>query len=193
MLVKVLDQNRVKILMEDQDIEQYDLPFEKLNYDDPYARAFIFNLIEKTYDQTGLNFRDSRLIVEVVPGFSKSYYILLTKLEKEGDEKIEFDKCEPIESEMYIFRLKNGYDALRIIKRAEELFPEKSSLYLLNDHFYFTMNFKTEKLKKEQFNNDIKKLEEFGFRCRYHYVNESILKEWGTLIAGPDILFKMDQ
>ncbi len=192
MLVKVLDENRVKILMEDQDIEQYDLPFEKLNYDDPYSRAFIYNLIEKTYDQTGLNFRDSRLIIEVVPGFSRSYYILLTKIEKEGKEKIEFDKSESVETEMYVFRLECAYDVLRLLKQVGTFYPEKSTLYLLNNHFYLTLNFGPETVKKEEFGRYIKGLEEFGFRCRYHYANESILKEWGTLIAGPDAALELN-
>ncbi|MBQ7034576.1 MAG: adaptor protein MecA [Clostridia bacterium] len=193
MLVKVLDENRVKILMEDQDIEQYDLPFEKLNYDDPYSRAFIYNLIEKTYDQTGLNFRDSRLIIEVVPGFSRSYYILLTKIEKEGEEKIEFDKSESVETEMYVFRLECGYDVLQFIKQIGEFYPEKSALYLLNDHFYLTLSFGADAVKKEEFGRYIKRLEEFGFRCRYHYANESILKEWGMLIAGPDVVMQLNK
>lgn len=193
MLVKVLDENRVKILMEDQDIEQYDLPFEKLNYDDPYSRAFIYNLIERTYDQTGLNFRDSRLIIEVVPGFSRSYYILLTKIEKEGKEKIEFDKSESVETEMYVFRLECGYDVLQFIKQMGEFYPEKSVLYLLNDHFYLTLSFGADAVKKAEFRHYIKRLEEFGSRCRYHYANESILKEWGALIAGPDVTMRLNK
>ncbi|MBR4086825.1 MAG: adaptor protein MecA, partial [Clostridia bacterium] len=79
--MKVLDENRVKILIEDQDIELYDLPFEKINYDDRYSRAFIMELLQKTYEETGVNFCECKVMVEVIPGVSNSYYILLSKIE----------------------------------------------------------------------------------------------------------------
>ena len=186
MLVKVLDENRVKILMEDQDIEIYDLRFEKLNYEDPLSRAFIYELIRKTSDQTGVNFQDCRVMIEVVPGVSRTYYILLTKMEQEGEEKIEFDKAVRTATEMYIFRVDRGSDVLKFFKHMRQFRPETSALYLYQNHYYTMLSFAPPVTITPEFALFLLRLEEFGGRCRYHYINESLLREWGELLLGPD-------
>ncbi|MBQ7935131.1 MAG: adaptor protein MecA [Clostridia bacterium] len=186
MLVKVLDENRVKILMEDQDIDLYDLPFEKLNYDDPFSRAFIYELIQITYDQTGVNFQDCRLMIEVVPGVSRTYYILLTKMQLEGREKIEFDKADRTELEMYIFRVERGSDVLKFFRSLKTHQPEKSDLYFYNGSYYIALSFPPHFSNDPAFLRFLHCLEEFGGRCRFRYTNESILREWGERLLGPD-------
>lgn len=186
MLVKALDENRVKILVEDRDIDRYDLPFEKLNYDDPNSRAFICELIEKAYDQTGINFQDCRLMIEVIPGVSRSYYILLTKIMRDGDEKIEFDKADRIESEMYIFKIDQGSEVLRFFQFLTKKPPQKSDLYFYNQSFYIALSFEPYVVEKEDFRWFLHRLEEFGEHCRFQYSNEALLREWGERLLGPD-------
>ena len=186
MLVKVLDQNRVKILMEDQDIEFYGLPFEKINYDDPHSRAFIYELIQKTYDQTGVDFQDCRVMIEVIPGFSGAYYILLSKIDCEGQGRIEFDKAERADSEVYVFRLKRGIDVLRFFEFMQEFRPEISELYFYKNDYYVMMTYAAHLTVKEEFLHFLACLEEYGGRCRYQYENEALLKEWGVLLFGPN-------
>ncbi len=186
MLVKVLDENRVKILMEDQDIDFYGLPFEKINYDDPLSRTFIYELIQKTYDETGVNFQDCRVMIEVVPGVSRTYYILLSKMDADGLEKIEFDKADRTDVEVYIFRLNCGADVLKLIDKLERYRPERSELYYYGDCYYLVLSFPSYLTAKPEFSLFLMQLEEYGGRCRYHYTNESLLREWGRLLLGPD-------
>ncbi len=186
MLVKVLDENRVKILMEDQDIEFYGLPFEKINYDDPLSRAFIYDLIQKTYDQTGVNFQDCRVMIEVVPGVSRTYYILLTKIQREGREKIEFDKADRVDTEVYIFKIDHGSDVLKFFRSMMQFRPDISELYSYKNCYYVTLTFSASLTVKPEFALFLMQLEEYGGRCRYHYINESLLKEWGELLLGPN-------
>ncbi len=186
MLVKVLDENRVKILMEDQDIDFYGLPFEKINYDDPLSRTFIYELIQKTYDETGVNFQDCRVMIEVVPGVSRTYYILLSKMDADGLEKIEFDKADRTDVEVYIFRLNCGADVLNLIDKLERYRPERSELYYYGDCYYFVLSFPSYLTARPEFSLFLMQLEEYGGRCRYHYCNESLLREWGRLLLGPD-------
>lgn len=193
MLVKVLDENRVKILMEDQDIEFYGLPFERINYDDPLSRSFIYDLIQKTYDQTGVNFQDCRVMIEVVPGVSRSYYILLTKIDREGREKIEFDKADRTDTEVYIFRIERGSDVLNFFGRMKQFRPETSELYRYQSSYYITLSFPANLTVRSEFTLFLVQLEEYGGRCRYHYINESLLKEWGDLLAGPNVYDELNE
>ncbi len=186
MLVKVLDENRVKILMEEQDIDQYDLPFEKIDYDDPVSKAFLFELIQKTYDETGMNFQDGRLMVEVIPGVSRSYYILLTRIKSDGEEKIEFDKTEQYEAEMYIFRVEHGRDVIRFFDACYAFHPKASQVYYYSDSYYITLSFHPHQISDKGFAPFIQHLEEYGKRCRYHYINGAILQEKGEKIISPN-------
>ena len=179
MLVKALDENRVKILIEDRDIDYYDLPFEKLTYEEPTSRAFIYELLEKAYDQTGVNFMDCRLMIEVIPGVSRSYYILLTKILRDGDEKVEFDKADRSESEMYIFKIDRGSEVIRFFQYLKMTPPEKSDLYFYNNAFYIALSFPMYETKKKEFQWFLHGLEEHGERCRFRYSNEALLREWG--------------
>lgn len=193
MLLKALGENSVKVLMEDQDIERYNLPFEKLNYDDPHSRAFIYELIKKSYEQTGINFQDCRLMVEVIPGFSRAYYILITKLDGEGSEEIEFDKAEVGEPETLTFRLENAMQVYRFFEILEQTPPQKSTLYYYNGSYYTVLEFSVNNTLANDMNLKLKQLEEYGGRCRYCYENEAFLTEKGEYLAGPDVfrqLFK---
>ena len=193
MLVKVLDENRVKILMEDQDIEFYGLTFEKINYDDPLSRAFIYDLIQKTYDQTGVNFQDCRVMIEVVPGVSRAYYILLTKIKKEGRDRIEFDKAERADTEAYVFKFDDGLSVLRFFRNMTQFQPDVSELYCYNNSYYVSLLFPASVAIKPDFISFLMQLEEYGGRCRYQYINESLLKEWGELLLGPDAWETLNQ
>ncbi len=186
MLVKVLDENRVKILMEDQDIAYYDLPFEKLNYDDPVSKAFIYDLIRKTYEHTGVDFKNCRVMIEVIPGVSGAYYVLLTRMEQSGEEKIEFDKTECCDREMFIYKLEHAFQIPLFFKRFINHPPEGSRLYRYGNAYYAVVSFSPNKAKDEEFSALLLSLEEFGNRCRFHYMNEGLLKEWGDCILDKD-------
>lgn len=188
MLLKVLDENRVKILIEDQDIVLYDLPFEKINYDDRYSRAFIMELLQKTYEETGLNFCECKVMVEVIPGVSNSYYILLSKIEGNGEKQIEFDKAESSENDAYIFCLKTAEDLIRFLKQIHLFYPIKNDVYFFNDSYYVLLNFTPQVTSKNEFGLFLSKMEEYGERCKFKIINEAVLKEWGELLAGPNAL-----
>ncbi len=186
MLLKVLDRDRVKILMEDQDVDFYDLPFEKLDYDDPISKAFLYDLIQKTYDQTGVNFMDSCLMIEVIPGVSRSYYVLLTRMKSDGTEKVAFDKADRAELEMYLFRLEHGKDVLKFFQQLKEHPPERSELYYYRNRYYAALSFSPHTVDSNGFSDALAHLSEYGERCCFHYVNESVLREWGERLSGPD-------
>lgn len=188
MLLKVLDENRVKILIEDQDIALYDLPFEKINYDDRYSRAFIMELLQKTYEETGMNFCECKVMVEVIPGVSNSYYILLSKIDGEGDRQIEFDKAEPLENDAFIFTMKTADELMRFLKQIDLFYPIKNEVYFYYDAYYVLLHFTPQIASKNEFGYFLSKMEEYGERCKFKVINEAVLMEWGDLLAGPNAL-----
>lgn len=188
MLLKVLDENRVKILIEDQDIEFYDLPFDKIDYDDRHSQAFIMELLEKTYEETGVNFCECKVMVEVIPGVSNSYYILLSKMEGSGDRKIEFDKAEISENDTYIFCLETAEKLIVFLGKLGSVYPIKSEVYFYNDLYYVLLNFSPQLTSTDAFGFFLNKMAEYGKRCTFKVINEAVLKEWGELLMGTNAL-----
>ncbi len=186
MLVKVLDERRVKILIEDQDVSVYNLPFEKLNYDDPYSKSFIYDLIRKTYEQTGIDFQDCCVMIEVIPGFARSYFILLTKMEEDGEKKVEFDKAERSEPEVYIYKMDRGGEVLRFFSSLNAYQPEISELYYYEGHYYVVLTFPPHVVAEKGFLLFLEQLNEFAHRCKYRYYNSGLLSEWGEVLATPN-------
>lgn len=188
MRVKVLDSQKVKILIEDQDILEYNLPFEKINYDDQYSKAFICDLIRKTYEQTGINFRDARVMIEVIPGVARSYYVVLTKVQSDGNEQIEFDKTERSEPDVYVFKLDRGGDVFRFFSIVKAACPDTSELYYYDNRFYAVLSFMPHVSNDKAFLELMNLLAEFADRCQYRYVNSGLLAEWGELISAPNAI-----
>ncbi len=193
MLVKVLDERRVKILIEDYDVAVYNLPFEKLNYDDPSSKSFIYELIKKTYEETGIDFQDCRVMIEVVPGVARSYYVLLTKMDSNEGEQIEFDKAERSEPEVYIYKLNRGGDVFRFFSTLKVYEPEISELYYYNESYYAVLVFAPHIANQEGFKRFLEYLDEFAYRCKYRYDNVGLLAEWGRLIAAPNAYEMMNR
>lgn len=188
MLLKVLDENRVKVLMEEDDIDFFDLPFEKLNYDDPYSRSFIYDLFKKTYEQTGVDFKNCRVMIEVIPGVSKAYYILLSKMKDEAGEQIEFDKAELTETDQYIYSFDSAENVFFFVDQIRRFFPQRIDLYSYNSKYYMVLCFLPAVTQKHEFGILLSELEEFGERCKFKYENEAVLVEWGIHIIGSDVM-----
>ena len=189
MLLKILDQDRVKILMEEQDIEQYGLPFEKLNYDDPYSRSFIYELIQKTYDETGIDLSESRVMIEVVPGVERAYFILISRIKEKGEQRIEFDKAELPEMDQYIFVFADAMAVLQFIDWVQSTYPLECVVYYYNQKYYAVLSYGYNTLKEKGFERELRRMEEFGTRCEYQYINSAILKEFGDELLDGNQLF----
>ncbi len=187
MLVKVLDENRIKILMEDQDVDLYNLPFERINEEETAVRSFIYDLLEKAREETGIDLNNSSLMVEVIPGVSRSYYILITRIPGEGNEKIEFEHNLSFEPEMYLFLIDNGSDLLCFINQLKLYPPEKIEVFYFQKKYYVMFSYDQRRLESYGFSSFLLRLEEFGKRCRFHSINIGLLREWGEQIDVLDL------
>ena len=56
MLLKVIDKDKVKVLIEDKDLEEYRVTFENIDSDDASSREFLLMLLNEIYSSTGVNF-----------------------------------------------------------------------------------------------------------------------------------------
>ena len=178
MLFKVINNDKVKILIEKEDIKN----FEKICFDNDCedTKKAIAVLLIGIYEQTGLNFLNNSVFVESVKGYSDTYYIIITRL-KECNK----NNSDSEEVDMYLFIIENIEDILDLSKKfiAKDVSLKYSRLYRYKNKLYIGLYFTPEEIAKKDFDKLISSIEKDYTRCRWSILNDVILNEWGSLIC----------
>ncbi len=186
MLLKVIDKDKVKVLIEDKDLEEYSVTFENLDSNDASSREFLLMLLNEIYSNTGLNFLQSKVLVEAIPGISNSYYIIITRLSPSSDNTVNIDKTAKADEDMYLFELyspENIFDIAGVFEKNKDIKISATRMYKYRGKYYFTVDFPPETVSGERFYIIIKSITEFCVKCKWSLINEALLEEWGELIA----------
>lgn len=184
MKIKKLSENRVKVLIESQDIARYRVPYHRLNTADEHSAEFIYLLLVKIKEQTGISFLECSVLLEASPACGGNYYITVTggpesdgwQLRKEGGESEECRIFSPR-------RLQDLGRAIKIFDRFPFLRPEGSALYKYGGTYYCVLDFSPVQMAHKEFDLLILQLSEFMTPCKGSAENEGVLLERGTLIS----------
>ncbi len=134
MKIENIGQNKLKILLNDQDMIQYNISYDQLDYNDSDTKKLVLQLLNVAKSETGFDAAAGKLFIEVFPdvdGGCIFYFTLLTGEKKKGNEKnilinpfiFEFDNINCLSSVVCVLFLQYSH---RIYK---------SSLYLINDRY----------------------------------------------------------
>ncbi len=179
MLFKVINNDKVKILIEKNDIKN----FEKIRFDSNCedTKNAIAILLLGIYEQTGLNFLNNSVLIESVKGYSDTFYVVITRL----DESKNNNFSDTDEVDMYLFILDNIEDVMDLSKLfiSNNTSLKCSKLYRYKDKLYICLYFSPEQIAKSDFDKLIKSIEKLYTRCRWSILNDVILNEWGTLVC----------
>lgn len=184
MQLKVIDKNKVKILFEDKDFDEFTVPEDITDCNDSVSREFILKLLGEIYLQTGINFLSSKVLIEVVPGVSTAFYIIITRLQnQETDRNQTLLKAD---EDMYLFKLcqaENIFDISECIKNKNSLKIGESKLYKYKNKYYLAIYFPPETVSDSNFGGLIKKITAYSEKCKWNILNEPILEEHGELLV----------
>lgn len=186
MLLKVIDKDKVKVLIEDKDLEKYGITYDNLDSEDDSSRELLLMLFNEIYSSTGVNFLESRVLVEVIPGVSNSYYIIITRLSPSSDRAVNIDKTAKADEDMYLFELycpENIFDIAGVFKKNKDIKIGATRMYKYKDKYYFTVDFPPETVSGDRFYMIVKCITEFSAKCKWSIINEALLEEWGELLA----------
>ena len=186
MLLKVIDKDKVKVLIEDKDLEKYGITYDDLDSEDDSSREFLLMLLNEIYSSTGVNFLESRVRVEVIPGISNSYYIIITRLSPSSDNAVNIDKTAKADEDMYLFELycpENIFDIAGVFKKNKDIKISTTRMYKYRGKYYFTVDFPPETVSGDRFYMIVKRITEFSTKCKWSIINEALLEEWGELLA----------
>ena len=178
LIYKVINSDKIKILIEKNEIKNIEnICFDNANEDTKNAIAI---LLIGIYEQTGLNFLNSSILIESVKGYSDTFYVMITRLETKTNKSSESDEVD-----MYLFKL-NGieeiFDFTSFFVKNHSIL-KSSRLYKYKNGLYVCLYLVQEKNNENDTTNLILSIEKKYLRCRWSILNDVILNEWGALIC----------
>ena len=188
MQMKVIDYDKVKVLVEPKDYCNIKNIENITDYTQKSTREFVLKLMQEIYLQTGINFLSSKVLLETVSGGASSFYIIITRLENESTP----DNPIPLKADedMYLFELygvENIFNLIKLIKNSKQLKTGENRLFKYKDKYYLAVNFSAETVSMSEFEKFIVKSGEYCKRCKWSLLSEAFLKEWGEEVLNSPI------
>lgn len=177
MYIKVLNNNKVKVIVEKDDIED----FETIDFDSccENTKNAVAVLLVGIFEQTGLNFFDSKIMIETLKAGCQSYYVIITRITK--CESHNNHLTDSGEANMYLYKLNYIEDAIDIAEliKSDSNIVKYSKLYKYQNQFYLCLYLNNDNTNTDKF---IDNLDNSYTRCKWNIFNDVILHEWGSLI-----------
>lgn len=186
MKIKKLSEDRVKVLVESEDINRYKVPYQRLSMADEESAEFIYELLFLIFEETGVSFLENAVSLEISPACGGNYYITVTRSE-EKDGWVLLTRGSPDSEDMYIFALHKLTDLAglaALFKIHPTLLPSSSALYKYIDTYYVVLEFPPQLTALDDFSVFLLQLSEYMDPCRARTENEGILLERGRLICS---------
>lgn len=127
MVLELMSDDRLKVLLEKEDLKQYDLSFVTIDYRNKKTKEVFWQVINIARKKTGFNPQGSKLLIEAYPEHDGNVLLYVTKLgEKER------------KSNSFVF----GFDNLDAVLDSLSLFKKTDirtygfNLYKMENRFY---------------------------------------------------------
>lgn len=180
MRIEKINENKIKVTISLNDLEERNIDLDSINYNSPVAQELFWDMMEQAEIQFGFSASDSQLAIEAVPDDGESFVVIITKLDEDGDfESIQkyiknkFKKTDlrskkkgsKICSSIVIYSFDNFDDLCVLSNRLRNIYTGESTLYKLKNTYFLI-------LAKNSWSVDNLKM------------FESLLGEYGTMVQN---------
>ena len=186
MKIKVLSDASVKVLMENEDINTYQMPFSALNQNDAHSLEFICELLFIILEKTGISFLEDDLMIEATGGWGGNYYILVSRSDQSVGIHLKKDGHQ-LDNVMFIYMFTNPRDFRGLaacFARFSNFIPTDSELFKLGKQYYILLAFDAEQTKNPAFRMLECSLCEYFEKCRRITELEGVLRERGEMLCA---------
>jgi adapter protein MecA 1/2 len=196
MKIEKISENKIKVTIPLDDLEERNIDVNSLNYNSPTAYSLFWDIIEQAEAQIGFNVSDSQLIIEPNNDLIEGFTITITKISDDTDfESIhKFIKSKFTKTDLrvkqkvrklyppyIIYSFENFEDLCMLCKNIQPIYTGNSTLYKLEDAYYLTIS------KNGSDHADFSLFElilsEYGTKVQNANFYEGYLNEYGTKIA----------
>lgn len=195
MKIEKINENKIKVTISLNDLEERNLDFNSLNYNSPAAQELFWDMMEQAEVLFGFNASDSQLVIEASPDTDYGFVVTITKLDEDGDfESIQkyiknkFRKTDlkvkkknrKICSTIMIYSFENFEDLCELCKRIKPMYNGDSSLYKCVNTYYLVLTRNNYIISNPKLFETI--INEYGDKVRNVGFYEGYLSEYGTRI-----------
>jgi len=185
MIIKKINEECVKVLVETQDINRYNVPYHKLSGADEESVEFIYRLLFIIYEETGVSFLESAVSVEASPACGGNYFLTLCRKSEES-EGMSLRKEGQTLSDTFLFSTEHP-EELKGLKIALEQYgrfiPNRCALYRMNGTYFVILDFPAEQTALPDFKALTYRIGEYLRPLKATPENEGYLCERGRLIC----------
>lgn len=139
MTIEIISSSTIKIILDEEDMLQYDISFEKLDRSNPKTKRMLVELIKSIKDETNIDLSSERLFVEAFPkedGGCLLYLSMLSSSTKSNSEK----------NSLYcsvICRLSNSDELIEVSAQIFNMFSHilhNSELFYCDNEYYLVLH-----------------------------------------------------
>ena len=155
MKIEKLSDERIKVTLQSIDMKKWNITYESLSADTPETNDAVWNIILKITEETGVDFKNCRLTIEVVRASSGNCVLFINKKEHQIRYKYKRKNC--LREMASVYRFKNLDDVINFTKNNLYycfLFDGKNSIYRYNNELLLVINYAPELKKYFQAFND---------------------------------------
>lgn len=196
MKIEKINENKIKVTISLNDLEERNIDLDSLNYSSPAAQELFMDMMEQAEIQFGFTISDSQLVIEQDSDADEGFIITISKLDDDGDfESIQKyiknrfrkrdlkskGKSRKVCSTKAIYSFTCFEDLCTLSKRAQLLYAGESSLFKCRDTYYLTLtrnNFTISNMNAFE-----ALLNEYGTKVSNVSFYEGYLCEYGEVIV----------
>ena len=188
LVIERLDETRLFVLLEQKDMEYYDITFEQPDWHDCHSRQIVRELLTLAQEETGFSVLNKKLLIEVMPE-RENCLILFTLLPKEEKKGRRIYKIKE-ESQTVVYEFRNVENALSAIERLYKQggINGGSRLFLTNGCYQLILSPKSRLPEKASV-----LLSEYGKKRGRAKSLCAIALEHGKLLAGGNAIEQIGQ
>lgn len=206
MKIERIGQNKIKVTLSIDDLEEWNIDFENLSYNSPEAQEMFWNMMKRAEAETGFYVDDSQLIVEAMPMQSDGFVIVITRVDEEDDFesihkyiKNKFRKSElrvkkknkKITSSLILYMFSSFDDVCSVSTQLAGAYLGESTLYKYKNYYYLCL---TRNSSTNSFPEAVEMiLSEYGTKITYPFIQEGFLNEHSELLIENSALETLQQ
>lgn len=175
-----LEQDKIKVILSQNDLLDMDIDLQDITPDSPELSEFLKDVMETVREETGFTMDNGQVIVEASP-FANGIVLMLTKIKKNPDKsRIKGIKAVK-KNERAVFEFLGFDDLIGMLINADYENMLSMTLYQYMNAFYITI----------PKNNIPPVIYEYSFKSNKSSIAESFLSEYGKILAEGMQLVKM--
>ncbi|MDP4183184.1 MAG: adaptor protein MecA [Bacillota bacterium] len=196
MKIEKVSENKIKVTISQNDLDERNIDLSSLNYNSPAAQELFWDMMEQAEIEFGFNSADSQLCIEATPDSIEGFIITITKLDEENDfESIQkyiknrFKKSDlrtkrknkKVCSSVMVYCFNSFEDICGLANKIHSIYSGDSTLFRLKNYYYLVLtrySFGSPDTKSTEII-----LSEFGRKINNSSFYEGYLNEYGTKIV----------